>query len=115
MRDPVHRVKAHESPAVPRGPRNRTCFGACHGRLHHRPAAQNDERADGMEAETGNLPPASAQARSRSCALAGNARRRSGGNENRQQKELPDPWKYRATEAFSLMKLLKKAGIWKAR
>src|SRR6266404_1351129 len=67
MRDPVHRVKAHESPAVPRGPRNRTCFGACHGRLHHRPAAQNDERADGMEAETGNLPPASAQDRDRAC------------------------------------------------
>src|SRR5437762_12702268 len=63
MRDPVHRVKAHESPAVPRAPRNPTYFGAGHGRLHQRPAAQNDERTDGVETEAGDLPPGAAQDR----------------------------------------------------
>src|SRR6476659_7529649 len=57
MRDPVHRVKPKKPRAVPVTPRDRTRLGTSHRRLHQRPAAQDDENADGVETQSRNLKP----------------------------------------------------------
>ena len=57
MRDPVHRIKTEESREVPGAPLYRPLFGFALGRLRQGPATENDENADGVEAEAGDLEP----------------------------------------------------------